>query len=147
MPTSTDGPYLQLACICENLIEDKEGVLSLIRIIDRLNIDMVGQEAPAEIPEGFATVKLVLSFKAGSARGNAMLAIEEEEPSGLRRPRTKIDIFFEGGEDRGVNIVTNAHLHVKTQGLYWFNIYLEDQLVTKVPLRIVYRRLLAPGQK
>jgi len=30
------GPFVSVAAFCENVIEDKSGVLSLIRVVDRL---------------------------------------------------------------------------------------------------------------
>ena len=33
---SDGGPHVALAVICEKVIEDNEGVLSLIRIVDRV---------------------------------------------------------------------------------------------------------------
>lgn len=140
MPLPSGGPYLQLACLCENVIEDKAGVLSLIRIIDRIQIDAHGPEAPVSMPEGKVSLKLVLSFKSGSARGSIPVTIQPIAPSGLKSlPALKMDVFFEG-EDRGANLVTNLQLPVKEQGLNWFDVSLEDQLITRIPLRIVYRR-------
>ena len=44
------GPYLITAAFCEQVIEDKSGVLSLIRIVDRMYITAQGPNAPDEMP-------------------------------------------------------------------------------------------------
>jgi len=49
-------------------------------------------------------------------------------------------MLFEGS-DRGVNLILNLRFDAKEQGLYWFNVYLEDQRFTRVPLRLIYQRI------
>jgi hypothetical protein len=44
------GPYVQAACICENVIEDKVGSFSLIRVIDTLTTSAMGGVVPHEMP-------------------------------------------------------------------------------------------------
>jgi hypothetical protein len=50
------------------------------------------------------------------------------------------DNLFEG-EDRGVNLILNLNIVVDQEGVYWFNVLLEDQFVTRIPLRIFYQRI------
>ena len=48
-------------------------------------------------------------------------------------------VLFEG-EDRGVSAVFQIVMPVRHEGLYWFDIVLNDtQHLTRVPLRIVYQ--------
>lgn len=49
-------------------------------------------------------------------------------------------VLFEG-EDKGVNLVLNIATTFEHQGLYWFNVYLDDKLLTKMPLRVIYSRV------
>jgi len=44
------GPYVQAACICEMVIEDKTGAISLIRLIDTLTHEVGGPNPPDEMP-------------------------------------------------------------------------------------------------
>ena len=49
-------------------------------------------------------------------------------------------VLFEG-EDRGANVTFRIAMEATIEGLYWFNIRLNDETLTRVPLRIVYNRL------
>ena len=136
----TEGPWLAAALLCEKVIEDKEGTLSLIRIIDRVTTTAVGQGTPSEMPPTPITVTLVAAFKSGSARGRSDFRIDAEAPTGLRTPLAQaLSIIFEG-EDRGANLIINLNFTAQHEGLYWFDLFLDDKLVTRVPLRVVYQR-------
>lgn len=133
------GPYLAAAVVCERTLEEKDGVMSFIRIIDRIQITAHGPEVPDKIPTGQVQVMVVVSLKPGKARGRHSLSITAEKPSTERHKTAEIPVLFEG-EDRGVNIVARTTLQVDQEGLYWFLIHLDgDQFLTKIPLRIVYQ--------
>lgn len=133
------GPYLNAALVCENVIEAKDGTLSLIRIIDRVTQTATGPNAPESMPPIQLNVFLVLMFKSGSARGSHTVTIQPETPSGLRLPSVNLPALFEG-EDRGVNLVNRTALRVEQEGLYWINVQLDKQLITRIPIRALYQR-------
>jgi len=140
MPFET-GPYVQAAVFCDMVIEDKSGTLSLIRVIDRVTHIAHGFEAPTEMPEVRHPLKLVLMLKSGLARGRHEVKIVPESPSAeLKQPFTT-SVHFEG-EERGQNIVMDISYPFTMEGVYWFNVYLDDTLLTKVPLRVMYHRVV-----
>jgi hypothetical protein len=49
-----------------------------------------------------------------------------------------MSVFFEGEEDRGADVVLNLQLKVDMPGLHWFQVWFEDRMLSKIPLRIVY---------
>ena len=81
---------------------------------------------------------LLLRFKSGSARGTYPLEIRLEKPSGESVMLGSQTVMFEGEDDRGTDVVVNLSLRIEFTGLYWFDIYLDNIRVTRVPLRIVY---------
>ena len=83
---------------------------------------------------------LLVRFKSGLARGSYPLEIRLRKPSGESLTPGTQTIMFEGEEDRGSDVVVNMTLRVEFTGLYWFDIYLNQTRVTRVPLRIVYLR-------
>lgn len=88
----------------------------------------------------------LLGFKAGMANGQFNCKLTVESPDGVETDLTVLPILFEG-QDRGANLVVNLNLQVKEQGLYWLGVYLETELMTRIPLRIIYQRIgLAPSQ-
>ncbi|SRR6266851_4649398 len=140
-----NGPYLKAALLCENVIEDKQGVLSLIRIVDRFQQTAIGPDAPADMPPFPLATNLVLMFASGEARGSAEIALALRKPDGLSQELTTVPVLWEG-EDRGANVVLQLQLLLTMQGLYWVEVRLESEMLTRMPLRVVYGRMsLPPG--
>jgi len=137
------GPFVTVATFCEQVIEDKSGVLSLIRIVDRMYVYSSGPAAPEEMPPSFLNWFMVLNFKSGEARGTLPVKIEPELPSGLRRPPLILSAHFEGG-NRGHNIVSKINMKLEMPGVYWFRIYVDDRLVTQIPVEVIYSRTVTP---
>jgi hypothetical protein len=131
------GPYLQMAIICERVLREQDGVLSVIRIIDRLTHTIVGTELPDPLPPVSYTVWFALAFKSGSARGRQTLKIVQEQPSGLRRDLLEHSLMLEG-EDRGANFVAQVQAKFEQEGIYWFDVFLSDQFMTRMPFRLTY---------
>lgn len=137
------GPFLTLAVFCEQVIEDKSGVLSLIRIVDRMYVSTFGPMSPEEMPPADLNWFMVLSFKSGEARGSHPIKIEPELPSGLRLSPIILSAHFEGG-NRGHNIISRLNMKLTMPGIYWFRIYVDDELVTQIPVEVIYSRMVTP---
>lgn len=134
------GPYLQMAVFCENVIEDRQGVLSLIRIIDRTTVTASGPEAPETMPPTPLSGHMVLAFKSGWAKGSYHVKIRPKTPDQQDLPELTVPIHFEG-EDRGQNLILPFRMVLEQEGLYWFEVYLNDSLVTRTPFRLIYQRI------
>jgi len=134
------GPYLKAAVFCTDVIEGKDGVLSLIRVIDRATLTAGGPEAPAEMPPVLRELKLVLMFISGRARGTQSVKVKLEKPDASMKEEWTGTVFFEG-EDRGANLIIQMNLTFELQGLYWFHLFLGDSLLTKLPFRLIYQRV------
>ena len=135
------GPYIQMAGLCEQVIEDKTGALSLIRIIDTITHTEARPDAATEMPPVTYPMKMVIMLKSGRAKGRHELKITPELPSGeFKSPITR-SIHMEG-EERGFNNIINMVFTFTMEGLYWFNVYLDDSLLTRIPLRIKYNRIV-----
>ena len=76
------GPFVQLALFCERVLREADGVMSIIRIVDRVTHTERGPDAPEEMPEVHFPLFLVVSLKAGTARGPHEIRITPEQPSG-----------------------------------------------------------------
>ena len=139
------GPYLTVATFCEQVIEDKSGVLSLIRIVDRMNVSTQGPTAPDDMPPALLNWFLVLTMKSGETRGSHDIKIEPELPSGIRLPAVILSAHFEGG-NRGQNLVTKLNLKLEMPGIYWFRIYVDNQFLTQIPVEVIYSRIVTPAR-
>ena len=135
------GPYVQVAGFCDTFIEDKGGVLSLIRMIDTIITSAAGTEPPTKMPPLSRTLNLIIMLKSGSALGRHELTIKPKAPSEQELPSLPFSIHFEG-EEKGVNVIARLNLVLEEEGVYWFAVMVDNALVTKVPLRVRYSRMV-----
>jgi hypothetical protein len=143
MPTVFEnGPYLVSALLSERTIQETDGVLTLVRVVDKVTASPVSltEAQPSEMPAFLVSLYLTIILKAGRARGNYLLAVRPEDPTGAMLPASENPITFTGTDDgAGANVLINMNLGVQHVGLYWFDVLLDDQLLTRVPLRIEYQ--------
>ena len=139
--TLDTGPYLKAAVICSDVIEGKDGVLSFIRIIDRLTITVAGSQLPSDMPPLPAQrLKFVLMLISGRARGTHDVTLRVERPDATTRDVWNGNVFLEG-EDRGANVIIDAGIKFQQEGLYWFDVYLDGAPLTRMPFRLIYQRV------
>jgi hypothetical protein len=145
MEQFANGPYLQAAFFCERLLEESDGVLSAIRIVDTIDIQDGGLSEQTEPP--LVNLILFIAFKGGGASGSYDLTVTMEGPS--QNPTTAEErytqtLVFYGTEDRGVTVIMPVAMTVGEEGVYWFTIYLSGRLVTRLPLRVAVVREMPP---
>ena len=138
------GPYLKMACFCERILREVDGVTTVVRVIDRLTHTESKPDAPAEMPPVTYEMKLVIMLIPAKALGRHELKIERELPSGIKDKPIAVTVQMEGG-NRGANIVMDIKMTFPLEGLYWFNVYLDDVLFTKLPFQVLYQRISIPG--
>lgn len=134
------GPYIAAAFLCERILDEKDGVLSAIRIIDRFLVSVHGPlgVVPTELPPRVLSFVLLLSFRSGAARGRHTVTLRPEKPSGQRMDETSFPVLFEG-EDRGANLILPTEFEVNEEGLYWFDVLVDGRLMTRIPMRVLYQ--------
>jgi hypothetical protein len=139
MPEEHTGPYLQIATLCQSVLQETAGNLSLIRITDSVQVGGPTRDMqPIPFP-----ITAVVSFRAGFAHGKYHIKISALAPSKGEVLTAQSAAYFEG-EDRGVNSVFPLNILLQEEGVYWFRVFLEDMFVTQVPLRVVYQQIVAP---
>jgi hypothetical protein len=134
------GPYVAMATFCEKVLQEKDGVFSIIRAIDRITISMSGPGAPTEMPAGVINYPIVITLRSGFAKGRYNLTLQPQSPSGKILGQVSVGILLEG-DDRSANVILNANIAAPEEGLYWFDVLLEDQLLTRIPMRLIYQRM------
>ncbi len=134
----TSGPYLAAAFVCERVLQEADGVVSAIRIIDRLTQLVGGPDVPDELQSFQQPVTIFIGLKAGSARGRYKVRLQIEKPSGEQGPHIEAPVHFEG-EERGVNMILNTLFEADQEGLYWFDVIFQNERITRIPLRVIYQ--------
>ncbi len=128
-------PYIAAAFVCEKLLREKDEVLTAVRIVDTFSIE-TAQLPPAGGAPVLA-VALLISFKSGEANGEYAVSITLASPSGkiVARSPEGTTLLFQG-EEKGANIVANFAVPTTELGLYWFDVRLEGETMTRVPLKL-----------
>ena len=135
------GPHIQIAAFCERVLREGDGVLSLIRVVDRITHSEGGPNPPEEMPEFHFPLNLVISLKSGIARGRHDITIIPEQPSGETLPPISLSVTMEG-EGKGINIASRVDIPYKLEGLYWFRVLFDRQVITRIPLEVRYSRMV-----
>ena len=130
------GPYLQVAAICEKVLSESDGALSLIRMVDRFT---VAGQAPEMTPTPFSFT-IFLAFKAGHFRGKATVIITPTTPTGLQGQGLTLPVLFEGDDERGVVLRANMNMLIVEDGRHWFDVSILDSVVTRIPMMVVYQQ-------
>ena len=116
-------------------------MISVIRVIDRVNRTATGPEAPEAMPSFDYQLTTVITLKSGRARGGVQVEIEPELPSGLRQPRAAMTAQMEGNE-RGQNLIMNLQMKFEEPGVYWFKRFMRDgRIITRLPFTVTYSRI------
>jgi hypothetical protein len=132
--------YLHVATFCEKVLREADGVSSIIRLIDRFNVQGTEDEMqPIVLP-----FMVYISFKSGFMRGKQKISLRPKSPKGEDLPSMDFPVLFEGDDDRGPAIGFQVNWPVQEEGLFWWDLYVNDELVTRMPLRVAYQQLRMP---
>ena len=136
-------PYLHVATFCEKVLQEGDGVNSIIRMVDRFNVQGPTEEMQPVLLQFVAYI----SFKSGFMRGKQKISIRPKSPSGEELPSMDIPVLFEGDDDRGPALVMPIAWTANEEGVFWWDLYVNDVLVTRIPLRVAYQqmRMAIPG--
>jgi hypothetical protein len=128
-------PYVNVACICEKVLQEKDNVLSAIRLVDTYYL-----QPPPLMPEGITgavDLSALVLLKSGDVTGKSELGIQIRAPSGrvIELPE-KWPVLLNGGE-HGVNFVMKFTMPVREFGLHWFDVVWQGEVLTSFPLKLV----------
>ena len=131
------GPYVQVAAICATPLIEQQGFLSIIRIQDRIQLAGLTDNMQ---PQLLNSLTLVVAVKSGDMSGKYTLNVVPITPSGKRLLGPSMSILFEG-QERGTVMMAPLMVVAEEEGLYWFEITLEDMILTRIPLRVMYQKM------
>jgi hypothetical protein len=122
-------PYVTAALLCERVLHEKDETLSLVRVIDRLQY---------AVPEGIKPmiqIQGLVSVKSGLVTGDHTIKIIAEKPKGDRKEVVNFPVKLLG-KDQGQNLILNIGLGIEQDGLHWFDVLFDGELLTRIPLMV-----------
>jgi hypothetical protein len=139
--TRLSGPYVVAAVFCENPIEDKKGMISIVKLFDRIEGELpavFGHDDTAMLRTWF-----FVAVKAGNAKGTHRLQLILAAPDGKKEVVSDSEIVLLGDE-HGSNLRASLLLAIREEGLYWVDVVIDGKVLTRSPLRVVLREAPAP---
>lgn len=146
MVSGRGGPYIRSALLCEKVLQERDGVISHIRVVDRIMRTDSRADAPESLEAFQHQLMASLSFVSGEARGRHTVALELEPPSGLKKNLASVDLQFEGGH-KSATMAAQLNLSLESEGVHWIHVSLDGEQVTQIPFEVVYRRTPGSGSR
>ena len=138
------APGLRVGVFCEKVLTENDGVVSLIRIVDRYFLD-IPEESPnaaAEPPRNLAVATtLFVMYRAVGPWGPAPVRIVMVRPDGAREQVAETDVEFVGDDINGINLVVNLIFGATVPGTYAFDVSWSDQPPSRLLLQVVHRQV------
>jgi len=133
-----DGPYLTAALLCERILEEKDGVKSLVRVVNRIISKAQGPQVPEKMPLIQAMLSLYLSMRTGNKSGKHEIRIGFSRPDKTATSLLVQGVNLEPPESHGIDLAINLNLSLDQEGVYWFDVCFDECLMTKIPLSVIY---------
>jgi hypothetical protein len=133
MPTNTK-PLVQVACICEKVLQEKDNVLSAIRIVDSFTVRELLPAGSAQF-ESAVDVTVLVALKSGDLVGDYEIRVQLRYPSGRTKDLPPFPMPFKGGHS-GSTLTAQLRVEVKEYGLYYFDVIWQDEVLTSIPFLI-----------
>jgi hypothetical protein len=135
------GPYVQAALFADMILEDKTGTLSAIRIIDRITHVVGGPNPPDDMPPVNRQLNALIALKPGGARGRQNFKLWQESPDGQRTVVGEGTFHFAGAPNTGANLQLVLNVTFRQEGVFYFDVEVEGQLLTRMPVEVRYNRV------
>jgi|SRR6185437_12477885 hypothetical protein len=128
-------PFVAAAFVCERVLEEKDKVLSAIRIVDTYYLAQPSLGLPANAAP-LVQLTVLASVKSGDVIGEHEITIALRTPSGKGDKQIgQWNVLLNGGE-QGANVIMNFAMQASDLGLYWFDLAFAGKLLTSIPLKL-----------
>jgi hypothetical protein len=143
-PNKKIGPQIAAAVLCDAILQDKDGALSAIRIIDTINgtlppdtpDDVPSEEKPVSVP-----LSILVIIRSADSSGRHKIRIIPELPSGrLIKPILEDDATLSPEPHGGLNIRLTSNVLAPGSGLYWLRVIIDGKILARMPFKINFIR-------
>jgi hypothetical protein len=130
-------PIVRALLLCERVLEEKDQVLTLVRLVDTVTVSFpLGTPPPIPV-----SIVAFASVKGGTAKGEVTFQLKVTSPSG-KSPAGK-PVEFTGlfqNEETTFNAIVHLTLVTNEEGLYRAELFVkgDQEPQISVPFRITY---------
>ncbi len=140
-PINKQNLYVAAALFCENIIEDKEGVNTIVRIVDKV---FVKSSRPFEefVHSESTPLLQIMAFVSikTATKQKLRLRVSIQTPSGKVGFETRKEL--ESRPDwGGATLKMQIAIKVREEGAHWLSLYNNKELLTQMPLTVVYQQV------
>lgn len=143
------GPFLAAAVFCDHVIQEADGPLSAIRIVDRINV-AIPFDAPPDLPSDAKRIPVqtwtLLMFKSGAAGGKHVVSLVIHSPSGKKKESLKQEMTFGDEPTGGANMRIQLAMGIMEGGLFLIDVVLDGRVLTRMPLQVTLVRQPKPTE-
>lgn len=128
-------PQLRAALLCDSVLEEKDGTISAIRIIDQIHLVMPQMDEDAF---GALAISALISVYASDAtRGRHRLSIRQRGLDGaLSEVKREYEIAI-GEKSAAMNLILKMNVLVKTFGVHRLEVFWDDEHLATIPFTLV----------
>ena len=134
-------PWISTILLCDRILEEKDGTLSAIRIIDQVRgaTIEIEQRAGAQVLRGVPLdVNLLIIARSGRAVGSYKLEMRIVHPGGSLTKGSTVETAFDEREESGRNLILPVQALLTEEGVYWFETRFLGGSWTRTPLKVVF---------
>jgi hypothetical protein len=138
------GPFIATAVLCQGISEDSDGVLSVHRIVDEIRI-VIPHDTPTDFPSQSKPVEvqffaLIIIRRGNAPAGKHKVRLVIEQPNGKATEAAKVDVEMPKYPNGAVNVKTRVSLKLYSQGVFWIDVILGKQRLTRMALNLLIQR-------
>src|SRR5579864_1184110 len=136
------------AFLCQSTIREQGDLLTAVRIVDGFTTSAIGELTTGEVMYFPVNVSAVVIFRA-EMPSKSTLTIKVRDPRGEELQGTRSFSVHSKSLIEGHTLNINFRVPGQKEGDFWFEVYVDDELATKVPLRITHQKRVPrpePGQ-
>ena len=137
--TKGHGPFVKAAFVAERVLEEKDGVLTAIRIVDAASLEVVGKapDMPQPAPPVSIDFTLVLMLVRGDSPIEQLVTFGMEGAHVEAAPAPiEHHLVFGPDQESAAHVRIRLQLALRNPGTYWFFVRASGRELTRIPLRV-----------
>jgi hypothetical protein len=131
------GPWVAMAVFCQNIEPQPDGTVDVRGIVDGVVVEPTAEDALGLHPAASVSLTALVSVKAGDVRGEHVLSLRSTFPSGSPGPGLRRPVEFTDAMP-AASLVVPLELDIHEPGLYVFDAFCDEQLLTRMALWVEY---------